>query len=64
MGGLFSKPSSVKPPPVPPPPPVPDVGKEQEEETARRIRSRRGISKTIVTGPFTPTTGGKKTLLG
>lgn len=61
MGGLFSKPKSVKPPPVPPPPPIPDVG-EEVEDIARRKR-RRGRRETFITGELEPIWT-KKTSLG
>ena len=61
MGGLFSKPKTVKPPPVPPPPPTPDVGEEVGEQ-ARRKRPR-GRRETFLTGDLIPQTD-KKQFLG
>jgi len=65
MGGLFSKPKRVTPPPVPEPEPVPELMPEEaKEEVARRRRGRGGRRKTIITGALEPETVGKKTLLG
>jgi hypothetical protein len=64
MGGLFSKPKTVKAPPVPPPPPVPVVSGEAEEFAAREERKKSGIAKTFITGNLTPKSTGKKTTLG
>lgn len=61
MGGLLSKPKTVKPPPVPPPPAIPEVGVEVEE-IARRKRPR-GRRETFLTGALIPETG-KKEFLG
>ena len=60
MGGLFSRPKTVKAPPVPPPPPIPDVG-EEPSEFARRRRPR-GRRETFLTGDLVPETGKKKVL--
>ena len=64
MGGLFSKPKTVKAPPVPPPPAVPVVSDEAEEFEAAEIRKRSGFRKTFLTGNLTPRSTGKKKLLG
>lgn len=61
MGGLFSKPKTVKAPPVSPPLAVPQVGEEVETQ-ARRKRPR-GFRETFLTGDLVPETG-KKTVLG
>lgn len=62
MGGLFSKPKSVKMPPVEEPEPlaVPETG----DEEAKRTRRRKGKGKTIVTGELEPEFVGKQRLLG
>lgn len=60
MTGLFSTPS-ISTPKVLPPPAIP-AGPDPED-AARRLRGRKGFTKTILTGQLTPTTG-KKTLLG
>lgn len=59
MGGMFSKPKTVKPPPLPPPAAVPEI--EEEEIKPRRRRGRR---ETFVTGELEPVSIGRKTLLG
>lgn len=61
MGGLFSRPRAVSPPPVPPPPAIPQVG-EEVEDIARRRRPR-GRRETFLTGDLVPATE-KKRLLG
>jgi len=61
MGGMFSSPKSVKPPPVPPPEAIPEADIEAGEEARRR--RRKGRSATILTGELVPETQ-KKTLLG
>ena len=62
MGGLFSKPKTVKPPPVPITPPIPTVDTDEVESQARRKRPR-GRRETFLTGDLVPDTG-KKQLLG
>lgn len=62
MGGLFSKPKSVKAPPVPPPVAIPEVG-EEVEDWARRQRPS-GRRKTFLTGDLVPEFTGKKRELG
>lgn len=52
----FMKPKLPPPPPVPPPPPitpVPAVAAEDTEESAvkERMRRKKGVSSTILTGP-------------
>ena len=52
----FMKPKLPPPPPVPPPPPitpVPAVAAADTEETAakERLRRKKGVSSTILTGP-------------
>jgi len=64
MGGLVSKPKTVKPPPVPEPPPVPTVQDEAEEFAIREEQRRSGLSKTFLTGNLKPQPTGKKTTLG
>ena len=64
MGGLFSKPKSVKPPPVQPPPAIPEVDESVADVAAQRARRRSGFRKTIITGSLTPEGSGKKTTLG
>lgn len=64
MGGLFSKPKVVKPPPVPPPLPVPVVGEEPEEQVIRESRGRSGFEQTFLTGNLTPKPTGRKRTLG
>ncbi len=61
MGGLLSKPKTVKAPPVPATPPIPTVGEEVGEQ-ARRKRPR-GRQETFLTGDLIPQTA-KKTVLG
>lgn len=60
MGGIFSSPKSIKPPPVPPPPGTPDI---DEDETKKAVRPRSGRARTIITGELEPQTA-KKSLLG
>jgi hypothetical protein len=63
MGGLFSKPKSVKLRPPAPPAAIPEVG-EEVEEIARRRRPR-GRQETFLAGALVPGLGeGKKRLLG
>ena len=63
MSSLFSKPKPPPMPEVPPPPALPDESPEAEDAAAKRMRSRSGYQKTLITGALTPNTG-KKTLLG
>jgi len=63
MGGMFSKPKAVKPPPPAAPAAVPGEAPEAGETAIRRARRRRGFQKTMLTGGLSPTTG-KKTTLG
>lgn len=54
------------PPPPPPPPPVVEDAAAKAQDEADRLRRRRGIASTILTGPQgagTPAVG-TKTLLG
>lgn len=56
MGFLMPKMSMPAPPPIPPPPPAPPLepirGEGSEEaRTKERLRRKRGISSTILTGP-------------
>lgn len=60
MGGLFSKPKTVKAPPVPPPLAIPDVGEEVGDQ-ARKKRPR-GRRETFLTGDLTPETQKKRVL--
>lgn len=70
MGGLLSKPKTVKAPPVPSPPPIPTVGEEVGEQARRR--APRGRQETFLTGALEPSeqdlgllrTGRKKRLGG
>lgn len=67
MGGLFSKPKSVKMPPVKPVEPVPTpelMTEEAKTEEARKRRRRGGQAKTIITGELEPETTAKTRLLG
>lgn len=63
MGGMFSKPKKVMPPPVPEPAPMPEVAPEAGETAIRRARRRKGFAKTIITGALEPPAR-KKTMLG
>ena len=56
MSTLFSSPKTPAPPPIPPPPPAapfkpadPETSATAEEK--ERIKRRKGISSTILTGP-------------
>ena len=61
---FFKGPGPVKPPPPPDPQPIPQADQSKAgEEQAKRLRLRRGRSKTIVTGGLTPITT-RKTVLG
>lgn len=63
MGGMFSKPKSVKPPPPPPVEPPPIADDTGVEEAERRKLSRRSSRKdTFLTGELTPETGKKRVL--
>lgn len=64
MGGLLSKPKTVKPPPVPEPPPVPVVSDEAGDIGAKEAERRSAFGKTIITGALTPKSTGKKRTLG
>ena len=65
MGGLFSKPKSVKPPPIAPPPPTPEVGPETEDFAMKQAKSAQGFEKNaFLTGDLVPDTGKKKFLGG
>ena len=61
---FFKGPGPVKPPPPPDPQPIPQADQSKAgEEQAKRLRLRRGRSKTIVTGGLTPIPT-RKTVLG
>jgi len=63
MGGMFSKPKTMKPPPVPdiePPPTVTDTGIEEAEKKA--IKKKSGRAKTFLTGDLVPDDEKKKVL--
>ena len=60
MGGILSKPKTVKPPIPAPTPPTPTVGTEVED-IARRKRPR-GRLDTFLTGDLIPETGKKRKL--
>ena len=64
MGGMFSKPKTVKAPKVPDPPPVPTVSDESEEFAIKEQQKKSGVSKTFLTGNLTPKSTGKKKTLG
>ena len=71
MGGLFGgekkKEAAPTPPPVPKEPPsplaTPVASSETEDQAKKRVGSRSGYGKTIVTGNLAPTMG-KKTTFG
>ncbi len=66
MGGLFSKPKSIKAPPVTPAPPVPKVDTDEVGTQARKNRPR-GFRDTFLTGNLVPSESflaGKKKGLG
>ncbi len=58
MGGLISKPKTVKPLPAKPPLAVPTAG--EEVGTQARRRRPRGRRETFLTGDLIPTFGEKK----
>ena len=64
MGGLFSKPKSVKAPPVPDPVAIPEVSDETGDEEMRKAMKRSGFERTILTGALRPKPTGRKTVLG
>ena len=53
MGGLLSKPKTVKTPPVPPTPPIPTVDEDEVTAQARKRRPR-GRQETFLTGDLIP----------
>ena len=63
MGGMFSKPKTVKPPPVPEPVAMPEVTAEAGETAMKRARRKKGYAKTIITGSLEPAAK-KRTILG
>ena len=55
MGFLMPKMPEVKMPAIPPPPPLPPVAAvsaegSEEEKTKERLRRKKGISSTVLTG--------------
>ena len=62
MGGLFSKPKSVKAPPVPDPVAIPEVSDETGDAEMRKAMQRSGFQRTIRTGMLKPKTSGKNLL--
>ncbi len=63
MGGVFSKPKVVKPPPPPAPAAIPGKTPAPGDMAIRRARRAGGFRKTQLTGNLSPKTG-KKTTLG
>ena len=63
MGGVFSKPKVVKPPPPPAPAAIPGKAPEAGDTAIKRARRAGGFRKTMLTGALSPSTG-KKTTLG
>lgn len=61
IGGLLSKPKTVKAPPVQPVQPIPTVGEEVGEQARRK--QPRGRRETFLTGDLIPETE-KKSFLG
>lgn len=61
MGGLFSKPKSIKMPPVAEEPP--EIVSESIKGEGAKPKKRKGRAETIITGELEPITQGK-TLLG
>jgi len=58
MGGLFSKPKTVKPPPPAAPPATPQVGEEVGEQARRKVPG--GFRETFLTGDLVPVFDPKK----
>jgi len=54
--------SPPKPPPPPAPTPIPESPIDATEQTAKRIRRRKGYASQIVTGNLGPQSGGKDIL--
>ncbi len=63
MSGIFRKPK-VELPEVKPPEPIPELDEETEEQRMKKLMKRTGFTKSILTGDLSPSTTGKKTLLG
>jgi hypothetical protein len=54
MSFLMPKVQAPQMPAVPPPPPIPPVaavGTKAQDETAKRLANKKGISSTVLTGP-------------
>ena len=52
----FLSPKVPSPPPVPPPPPAPPIRPSEakgseEEKTQERLKRKKGVSSTVLTGP-------------
>ena len=63
MGGIFSSPKSVKPPPVKVVEPPPTIDTAQQAATQVRKRGKTGRQATFLTGDLIPETS-KKSVLG
>ena len=58
----MGKPKSHKPPPPPDPIATPIKSGESEEQYQKRIASRQGFQRTVLTGGLAPKTGSTTTL--